>query len=373
MTSLRPSSLHLSGQGIDSSQVDRINFLEEYINENYLRDVSQDELYVGQLKGMVDALEDPYSEYLTKEEFDELMEDTSGKFYGIGVFISTNDGMITVVSPIKDSPAEKAGLISGDIILSVDGEDLDGNKADQASRLIRGEKGSTVLLKIMRTIDGKSETFEVEVVRDEIKIYTVDYQSIDPSIAYIGISQFNENTYDEFKDTIESLPDTTKGIILDLRSNPGGLLDSCVAVADELLGQGNIVYTKDGSGNIVEEYDSDSNHLDLPLVTLINGGSASASEIVAGALKDHNRTLLVGQQTYGKGVVQNLNRFSSGDGIKLTVSEYFTPSGSNIDQVGISPDVVVELDDPTIKIGPDNLKEDKQLEEAIVEINKLIE
>lgn len=371
----RPRSFSLgSNEDVDSAQQgQRLEFLQDYINEHYLREVSKDQLYLGQLKGTVAALDDPYSEYLSQEEFDSMMEDASGSFYGIGIYISPRDGMITVVSPIKGSPAEEAGIITGDKILSVDGHDLDGNKAEEASSMIRGDKGTVVKLKIMRESDGQVRTFDIEVVRDEVKIYTVDKADLGYGIAYISISQFNENTYDEFSTAISELDESTRGLILDLRSNPGGLLDSSVQVANELLPQGKIVYTKDKTGQVVDEYMSDEDYLDLPLVTLINGGSASASEIVAGALRDHQRTTLVGNKTFGKGVVQSLNRFSYGDGIKLTISEYFTPKGLSIDQVGIKPDIEVDLEDPTTKLGYENLEEDIQLQRAIEEIKNILD
>lgn len=355
--------------GASLEQLQKINFLKEYLNENYLIDVSEDELNIGQLKGMVAALDDPYSVYLTREEFDDLIEDTSGKFYGIGIYMSTVDGLLTVVSPIKDTPAEQAGILPGDIILEVDGQEIDGTMADKATKLIKGEKGTEVELTVLRSTDDSSKRLTFNVKRDEIHIDTVSHKDLGDTM-YIQISQFNENTYDEFMDVLDLIDDRTKGILLDLRSNPGGVLSVCTDIADELLPEGLIVYTKSKGGIKDQEIHSDSQYLDLPIVTLINRGSASASEILAGALKDHNRTTIVGEKSFGKGVVQVLNKFSYGDGIKLTISEYFTPNGFSIEKKGIKPDIEVDLEDMTKPIGIDNLKEDAQLERGLEELTK---
>lgn len=372
--SIGDDNLNIFGDvsGIDSKQEDKLVHLENYINENYLRDVSKEQLYTGQLKGMVASLDDPYSVYLTSEEFDELVEDTSGKFFGIGVYINSSDGYITVVSPIRNTPAERAGLLSGDRILKVDGVEISGDNPDEASKLIKGEKGTKITLTILREEDGKPKTFDLEVERDEINVTTVESSFIEDVIFYLSISQFNENTYSEFKNEIGKIKPTTKGMILDLRSNPGGVLDVTTQVADELLPEGLVYYTKTKSGQISDKGNSDPEFLDLPIVTLINGGTASASEIVSGALRDYKRTILVGEKSFGKGVVQSINRFSSNDGIKLTISEYFTPKGGVIQDKGIEPDVEVALDDNTTIIGIDNLENDNQLKRGIEELKKMI-
>lgn len=357
---------------LSEDQEKRLVFVEEYINENYLREVTQEELYTGQLKGMVEALNDPYSEYLTEEEFNELMEDTSGKFFGIGVYINNADGFVTVVSPIRNTPAEEAGLLPGDRIVKVNGEEVGGENISEASKMIRGKKGTTVTLTIMRKTDEDSETFDVDVMRDEITVVTVESEKIEDNILYISISQFNENTYREFAEVTNNMDNDIEGIILDLRSNPGGLLNICEKIADLLLPEGLIYYTENRDKEIVSKGFSDAKMIDLPIVTLINGGTASASEIISGALRDYDRTVLVGEKTFGKGVVQTINRFSTKDGIKLTISEYFTPKGITIHGKGIEPDVEVKLDDPTTKIGPENLENDNQLQRGIEELKKNI-
>lgn len=358
---------------IESDQVNKLIYLENYINSYYLRDVTKEDLYTGQLKGMVAALNDPYSQYLTEEEFNELMEDTTGTFFGIGVYISSSNGYVTVVSPIRNTPAEEAGLLPGDIILKVDGVEVSGEDVSKASKLIKGKKGTDVLLTIVRKDENeKPNTFDLKVRRDEIEVITVNSKTLENNILYISISQFNDNTYKEFAQALEEIKADTKGIILDLRSNPGGLLDACRNVADTLLPEGLIYYTKDRQGQIIDEGISDANMVDLPMVTLINGGSASASEILSGALRDHKRSILIGEKSFGKGVVQTINRFSTRDGIKLTISEYFTPNGISIHEKGIVPDVEVKLDDKTTIIGVDNLENDNQLQRAIEELKKII-
>ncbi|WP_054252006.1 S41 family peptidase [Neofamilia massiliensis] len=358
---------------IESDQVNKLIYLENYINSYYLRDVTKEDLYTGQLKGMVAALNDPYSQYLTEEEFNELMEDTTGTFFGIGVYISSSNGYVTVVSPIRNTPAEEAGLLPGDIILKVDGVEVSGEDVSKASKLIKGKKGTDVLLTIVRKDENeKPNTFDLKVRRDEIEVITVNSKTLENNILYISISQFNDNTYKEFAQALEEIKADTKGIILDLRSNPGGLLDACRNVADTLLPEGLIYYTKDRQGQIIDEGISDANMVDLPMVTLINGGSASASEILSGALRDHKRSILIGEKSFGKGVVQTINRFSTRDGIKLTISEYFTPNGISIHEKGIVPDVEVKLDDKTTIIGVENLENDNQLQRAIEELKKII-
>lgn len=357
---------------LNEDQEKRLVFLEDYISENYLREVTKEELYTGQLKGMVEALNDPYSEYLTEEEFNELMEDTSGKFFGIGVYINNSDGFVTVISPIRNTPAEEAGLLPGDRIVKVDGEEVGGEDISEASKKIRGKKGTTVTLTIMRKTDKEPETFDVDVMRDEITVVTVESEKIEDNILYISISQFNENTYREFAEVTKDIDEDIEGIILDLRSNPGGLLNICEKIADLLLPEGLIYYTENRDKEVVSKGYSDANMIDLPIVTLINGGTASASEIISGALRDYDRTILVGEKTFGKGVVQTINRFSTRDGIKLTISEYFTPKGITIHGKGIEPDVEVKLDDPTTKIGPENLENDNQLQRGIEELKKNI-
>ncbi len=348
---------------LDIEQQKKLIYLENYIKKNYLNEFKKEDLYTGQLKGMVKALDDPYSEYLTASELDSLLQDTSGKFFGIGVYIGMEDGRVTIISPIKNTPAEKAGLKPGDKILKVDGKSLDNESISKASELIKGKKGTEVSLTILRERKDGPQTFDVVVKRDEITVTTVESEKKD-NILYVSISQFKEDTSEEFRKALDNIDDNTTGMILDLRSNPGGLLNVCKDVADMLLPEGLIYYTKNKDGVITEKGQSDSNEINIPIVVLINNGTASASEVVTGALRDYNKATIVGEKSYGKGVVQSINKISNNEGIKLTIAEYFTPNGVVINKKGIKPDVEVKLNEDVKKIGIDNLENDNQLQKA---------
>ncbi|MFY9213430.1 MAG: S41 family peptidase [Tissierellaceae bacterium] len=345
----------------------KVSYVENIIKENYLKDVDDEVLLEGQLKGLLQSLEDPYSQYLTSDEYQSLTEQTSGTYGGIGVIVTPgDDNYITVVSPIEDTPGERAGLKTGDKIIKVDGKDYSAENMDAAVKVMKGEPNTKVTLTIMRTdSEGNSETMDIEIVREIIRIVTVKSNILDDKIGYIKITSFDGITYEDFKADLNELEKRNiEGLIIDLRNNPGGLLDVCKDIADELLGEGDIVYTETKDGN--REYlRSDEDMIDIPLVILVNEGSASASEILAGAIRDHNRGVLIGTTTFGKGVVQRIIPFDDGSGIKLTISEYFTPNGINIHGIGIEPDIVVELPDDVDVIGVDNIDGDLQLQKAI--------
>lgn len=349
--------------------------LENYIKDNFLKDVDDEKLIEGQLKGLFQSLEDPYSVYMTQDEFKSFTEQTQGVYGGIGVIVTPGeDNLITVVSPIEGTPGERAGIKTGDKIIKVNDEEFTADSMDKAVKLMKGEPKTPVKITILRKDkDGNNEYIDLEIIREEIRLQTVKSDIIQDNIGYIKITSFDELTYEDFKKNLKALMNKgISGIILDLRNNPGGLLNVCVDIADELLGEGVIVYTETRHGERVYER-SDKKHIDIPLVVLVNEGSASASEILAGAVKDHNRGLLIGNKTFGKGVVQRIRELSDGSGFKLTVSEYFTPNGTNIHGVGIEPDIVVELPEDIQEIGLDNLKEDTQLQVAIEKIKELIE
>lgn len=358
---------------ISKDKFAKMNFLEKFVKENYLYPVTDEELAIGELKGVVAGLNDPYSEYLTKEEYNSLTETTSGKFYGIGVFISNqNDEFITVISPIKDSPADIAGLKAGDKIIKVDDKEYNASQTSEAMKAMRGEKGTEVKITILRPSTGKTKDYNI--VRDEIKEETIISSNLN-GIGYIGITQFSEDTSKDFKREIEKLQkENINSIIIDLRGNPGGIVDTAAEVADILLPEGMIVYAKDKNKNTVFEFKSDKNFVDLPLVVLINQGSASASEILAGAIRDYNRGTIIGKKSFGKGIVQSAMRFPRGDGIKLTTSEYFSPKGINIHKIGIEPDIEVDLEKDITGIGIEHINEDAQLQRAMEvlrdEVNK---
>ncbi|MCR2043918.1 S41 family peptidase [Anaerosalibacter massiliensis] len=341
--------------------------IEESIKKNFLKDVNDERLMDGQLKGMLESLKDPYSTYMSKSEFDDFMEHTKGVYGGIGVIVSPGeDNLITVVSPIEDTPGEKAGLKTGDKIIKIDGEEFTADKMDAAVKVMKGKPGTEVNLTILRKDkDGKSNNIDLKIKREEIRLKTVKAEMLEDKIGYIKITSFDDLTYKDFKKEFDILAkDGAQGIILDLRNNPGGLLDVSADIADEFLGEGTIVYTEDKNGE--REYlKSDKKKTDLPLVMLVNEGSASASEILAGAVKDTERGVLVGTKTFGKGIVQRIVKLPDGSGYKMTVSEYFTPKGTNIHNIGIKPDVEVKLPEEVQITGPENLKEDVQLKKGI--------
>ena len=312
--------------------------LQEIVEDDFYKDTSGDDLVQGAIKGMFSGLGDVYSQYYTKEEFETLKEQTSGSFVGIGVYISptSDDDYITIIAPIEGSPAEKAGIKAGDKIVKVDGNNVYTDDSDKAISMIKGKEGTTVKLTIKR---GNKE-FDIDIKREEIISKSVEGKVLDDSIGYIKITSFNENTCDEFKEALNSLKKKNiKGLVLDLRNNPGGLLDVCSKIADELIGEGTIVYTKDNKGN--KEYlKSDKDKLGLPIAILVNEGSASASEILTAAIVDNNEGIAIGTTTFGKGLVQSVRELKDGTGYKLTTAQYFTPNGDYINGKGIEPKII---------------------------------
>lgn len=311
--------------------------LEELIKEDYYQEVSEDNLVDGALKGLFEGLDDPYSQYYTVEEFKSLQEQTSGSFVGIGVYIGINpeDNNITIISPIEGSPAYDEGIKAGDVVLSVDGEAVDSSKLDEVTKKIKGKENTYVKLKVKR---GNKE-LDFKVKRQTIVTKSVASEVMDGDVGYLRITSFDENTYEEFKEHLSGLKEQgIKGLVIDLRDNPGGLLDICVDIADDLIGKGTIVYTKDNSGN-KEYYKSDEKELDLPMAVLINGGSASASEILTAALVDNNKAVAIGETSFGKGLVQSVKQLKDGTGYKLTTAQYYTPNGDYINKKGIKPKI----------------------------------
>jgi carboxyl-terminal processing protease len=348
--------------------------LESYVKDNFLKEVDEEKLQEGELKGMFQALEDPYSVYMTEDEFKDFMEHTKGIYGGIGVIVSPgDDNLITVVSPIEGTPGEKAGLKTGDKIIKVNGQEFTADNMDKAVKLMKGEPKTKVNLTVLRKgKDGKNDYIDMDIVREEIRLITVKSDVVEDNIGYMKITSFDDLTYEDFKKNLDSLmKKNISGLIIDLRNNPGGLLDVCVDIADEFLGEGVIVYTETRNGERTYEK-SNKSHIDIPLVVLVNEGSASASEIFAGAIKDRNRGVLVGTKTFGKGIVQRIKQLSDGSGFKLTVSEYFTPNGTNIHGIGIEPDIVVDLPEDVKEIGIENLSQDVQLQTAIKKMKEMI-
>lgn len=334
-------------------QYEKFLSLKDYLQKNYYKELDEDKLIEGAIRGMFESIGDPYTVYMDAKEYGDLMTRTQGTYGGIGVIVTPgDDGYVTVVSPIEDTPGEKAGLMPGDRITHVDDQAISGDKLDYAVDLMKGEPGTELKLTISR--DSKNKPFDVNIIREEIRLKTVRSEVIEQNIGYIRISMFDEQTAKDFKEHLNSLEKSkVKGIILDLRNNPGGLLDECVEIADEILGEQVIVYTEDRNGNRKVEK-SDKRQVNLPLAVLVNEGSASASEILAGAIKDGDKGKIIGTTTFGKGLVQQIRPLTDGTGFKYTVSEYYTPNGTNIHGTGIEPDIIVEL--------PEGLEEELEVE-----------
>ena len=320
--------------------------LEQYIEQKYYVPVDEDKLREGIYKGLFWGIGDPYSAYLTEEEYKNIMISTTGEYQGIGVTIAPDDkGLINVVSPIEGSPADKAGIKSGDKIIGIDGDAYDGSSIDNAVAAMRGKPGSKVDLVILR---GDKE-LQFDIVRANIVMQTVRSEVLDGNLGYIRISAFEEKTADDFKEHLRDLEvKGVKGLVLDLRDNGGGLVQSSVDVADMLLNEGIVSYTEDRQGN-KSYYKTNAGATDLPYVVLVNGGTASSSEILTAAIKDRKGGKIVGTTTYGKGIIQSIEKLTNGDAVKLTVMQYFSPDGNIIHKVGITPDIVVEAsaDDAT--------------------------
>ncbi|MCH5263349.1 MAG: S41 family peptidase [Lachnospiraceae bacterium] len=356
---------------INDDTIEKLEALEDVIEEYYYRDedIDTDAMIEGMYAGLVDSLGDPYSVYYTAEEWKEMMADTEGIYYGIGAYVSldTTTGFAKISGVIANTPAEEAGLRENDVIYLVEGETTQGLELSEVVSRIKGEEGTTVHLTIYR--EGEPDYLEMDVTRRKIESPTVSYEMYDNGIGYIQITEFDEVTTDQFAEALAVIKGShAKGLILDLRSNPGGSLPVVVDIARSILPKGLIVYTEDKYGER-DEYTCDGkNELEIPLVVLINGNSASASEILAGAIKDYGKGTLIGTTTFGKGIVQRVLPLTDGTALKLTISSYYTPSGNNIHGIGIDPDIECEFDsDAYYDEGIDN-----QLERAKQEIEKMI-
>ena len=348
----------------------KVSVIKQIIDKYYLDEVDDSDLVEGMYKGLVDGLGDPYSVYYTEEEFQSLMESTNGVYCGIGVTVSqdADTGIITLVKPFENSPGLEAGILPGDILYKVDGTEVTGMELSSVVAMIKGEEGTTVDLTIVR--EGESDNIELTVERRQIEVPTISYEVLEDNIGYIYISEFDTVTESQFISALEDLNNQgIAGLVVDLRDNPGGNLDVVNSILDQILPEGLIVYTEDKDGNR-EEYTSDEEHqFNKPLAVLVNGNSASASEIFAGAIKDYGIGTLVGTKTFGKGIVQRLIELGDGTAMKLTISKYYTPNGENIHKIGIVPDVEVSTDNKLDSQGY-NKDQDKQLKTAIDELNK---
>lgn len=351
-----------TSENISKSDVEqKLDQLNGLIESYYLYEdeIDEDVLIDGIYSGYASALGDPYTVYYDKEETKALMETTSGEFSGIGATMSKNinSGEITVVNVYEDSPADKAGLKAGDILYQVDGKDAEGQELDTVVSWIKGEKGTDVAIKVMRA----GEAVETVATRDVIQVQTVRYEMKEDSIGYIMVSEFDDVTYDQFKEALDDLEaQGMQRLVIDLRGNPGGNLTTVTDMLKILLPEGTIVSTEDKYGNVEEVACDGKNEFTKPLAVLVNQYSASASEIFAGAVQDYGTGQIVGMTTYGKGVVQQLMDLNDGTYLKLTIAEYYTPSGRSINGEGVTPDVEVEYE-----YNADDPQADNQLEKAM--------
>ena len=362
-----------SGELLNDETLGKIEALEDVIDTYYYKtDVDKEEEAVGMYKGLMDSLGDPYSVYYTEEELNDLMTDTAGIYYGIGAYVSLDEDMnlprISGVMP--GTPAERAELMTDDIIYEVDKESTQGLKLDEVVSLIKGPEGTTVHLTLLR--GSKMEEIEVDVERSAVEVPTVNTKLLGEkeNIGYLQITEFDDITPDQFTEGMAELRESNiEGLIIDLRSNPGGSLQAVCDIARQILPKGIIVYTVDRNGER-EDYTCDGAHeIDIPVVVLVNQYSASASEILSGAIKDYKLGKLVGMTTFGKGIVQRVFDLKDGTAVKLTVSNYYTPNGNNIHGIGIEPDVEVEYDaDAYAKDKTDN-----QLDKAVEVMNDLLD
>lgn len=357
----------------DDYVLERINEVKSMIDKNYYKKADDYDVLMGMLKGAVSSLNDPYSYYMTEDEYKKFNEETDGEFAGLGIYVSgsIDDNLITIVSPMKGTPADRAGLKTDDKIIKINGEDFTADKLDDAVKIMRGKPGEKVKITILRRDkNGKAQFLDFDIVREIIKVQTVSSKLLKNNIGYINISGFDTPTYNDFNKQYKELKKQgmTK-LILDLRNNPGGLLTTSTQVVNTFLDGGLIMYTLDKQNN-KETINATKGADDIKIVVLVNKGSASASEIVAGALKDRKRATIVGTQTFGKGIVQTVYNMPDGEGLKLTTSAYYTPSGVNIHGKGIAPDVKVELNEEVKTISIDNLGKDNQIQKAIEILNK---
>lgn len=352
--------------GVLSKEVmEKIQILEGSIHENYYKSVEQETLENGLYKGLLSATEDPYSAYYTAEELEEIQEQSQGIYYGIGSFIgmSKETGYPELTKIIEATPAEESGLLAGDFIYKVEGEDVRGLELTEVVKRVKGLEGTTVNLTIIRG----TEELEFNVERKKIESPTVFFEMLEDDIAHIEITSFDHVTTEQFREAMEEArKNDMSSLILDLRNNPGGNLDTVNNIARMLLPEGLIVYTEDKHGKRVEYTCDGSQEIDVPLVVLVNGYSASASEVLSGAIKDYGVGTIVGTTTFGKGIVQKIITMNDETALKLTVSNYYTPKGNNIHEIGVEPDVVVEFD------GEAYLKDesDNQLNKAIEILSK---
>ena len=345
--------------------MEKINYLEDLIDLYYLNGPDQTKMKEGMYAGLVDGLEDPYSRYYTAEEYSALNEETHGRYEGIGVVMQQNeDGLVTFVRCYEGAPGEQAGLKAGDILYKVNDQEVTDMDLSTVAKKIKDPDINPVHLTMIR--EGENDYLEINIEKEEVKIPVVSHEMLDNQVGYLAIYEFTDVTFEQYQKAKEDLESQgMEKLVIDLRDNPGGLLTSVCDVLGTILPKGLIVYTEDKYGKREEELCDGKTPIDIPLAVLVNGNSASASEIFAGAVKDHKMGTIVGTTTYGKGVVQTIRDLGDGSALKLTVSNYYTPNGVNINGVGIEPDVKEELDKSLQTGDTVNKEDDNQLQKAI--------
>lgn len=360
---------------VGSNTYNKLDKVRSILKNYFLFDYDEDKLLDGAVDGMLATLDDPYTVYYTEDEWDNFMTETEGEYDGVGLYITydTTNSTVIVLTPIENSPAAQAGIMPGDYIISVDGNSVVGKTLDEVSSVLKGRAGTSVKVEFERIKDNETETFERTLTRENIVIDPVVEKVYEDNIGYIKLTSFDETTYQAFKKAYEDLLENkkVKGLILDLRNNPGGLLDVSTNIADLLVPEGKIVYTVDKNGN-TETINSDAKKIEIPLVVLINEGSASASEVLTAAIKDYGVGKIVGTKSYGKGIVQGIKSLHDGTYMKVTISEYFSPNGNEINKLGITPDIEVKLPEDLESTYQLTLEQDTQLKTAIEEIQKMM-
>lgn len=350
----------------DTEKYSNLFNLRSMLFSMYNGEIDDEKLLEGAMKGMADAIGDPYTVYMDRDEFKSFMESSQGSFYGIGAQLGVRDNNVKIISPIKGSPAEKAGLKDGDIILKVDDYEVKDLNVEAVVSRVRGEKGESVTLKVKR--EGIEEHFDINIVRDEIKTESVKGEILEDGIGYMQITTFSdEELSDKFNEKLNELKQQgMKKLILDLRGNPGGYLNECVEMVSNFIPSGEVItYTIDKYDKKVTSNSIGGNAIGMPLVVLVNGGSASASEVVTGALRDYKAATIIGTKTFGKGIVQQLKVLPNDmGGLKVTVSKYYTPNGENIHGIGIEPDILVEIPQEVLKMDYDR-NIDPQFQKAL--------
>lgn len=352
----------------DAGTVQKLNYLENLIDEEYLDKKDEDSLREGLYAGLLSGLKDPYSTYYTAEQYKELNTSNEGSYVGIGAVLQKDDeGGTQIIQLYEGGPGEQAGLKKGDVIKAVDGTDVTEKETSDIASMVRDSDRDSVTLTIQRENEEKKRDIKVDI--RNVEIQTVSHEMLDDDTGYLRISEFSEVTSDQYKKAFADLKDQgMKKLVVDLRDNPGGLLTAVCGVLRQILPKGLIVYTEDKNGKREEETCDGKNELNMPLAVLVNGNSASASEIFAGAVKDYGIGTIVGTTTYGKGVVQTIQPLSDGSAVKITIAKYYTPKGNDINKKGIEPDVEADLPEDSADWSELTHEEDTQLQSALKEL-----